>query len=109
MKFAYTTACIPDIRILDIKVAVLLMMDLVAVAATQTSGYCHYTKKLTAQVPDRTAKERGDDMVRLANASALLAPLAQFACPSWPPLEILFALLCATGIGMQVRRWAEMW
>ena len=41
MKFAYTAACISDIRILDIKVAVLLMMDLVAVAATQTSGYCH--------------------------------------------------------------------
>ena len=48
MKFVYTAACISDIRILDIKVAVLLMMDLVAVAATQTSGYCRYTEKLTA-------------------------------------------------------------
>ena len=95
MKFVYTAACISDIRILDIKVAVLLMMNLVAVATTQTSGYCHYTKKLTAQVPDRTAKERGDDMVRLANASALFPPLAHLACPSCPPSrDIVGATLC---------------
>ena len=52
MKFAYTAACISDIRILDIKVADVLMMNLVAVATTQTSGYCHYTENLTAQVLD---------------------------------------------------------
>ena len=34
MKFVYTTACISDIRILDIKVADVLMMNLVAVATT---------------------------------------------------------------------------
>ena len=67
MKFVYTAAWISDIRILDIKVAVLLMLSLVAVATTQTTGYCHYTKKLTAQVPDRTAKERGDVLVRSKN------------------------------------------
>ena len=82
MKFAYTAACISDIRILDIKVAVLLMMDLVAVAATQTSGYCHCTKKLTAQVPDRAAKERGDVLVRLANARALSPPHTPNVCSS---------------------------
>ena len=83
MKFVYTTAWISDIRILDIKVADVLMMNLVAVATTQTSGYCHYTKKLTAQVPDRTAKERGDDMVRLANARSLFPHLAPNVCSSW--------------------------
>ena len=82
MKFVYTAAWISDIGILDTKVTVLLVMDLVAVATTQTSGYCHYTKKLTAQVPDRTAKERGDDMVRLANARSLFPPRAPNVCSS---------------------------
>ena len=50
MKFVYTAAWISDTRILDIKVAVLLVMDLVAVATTQTSGYCRYTKTLTTNV-----------------------------------------------------------
>ena len=68
MKFLYTTAWISDIRILDIKVAVMLVMDLVAVAAIQPSGYCRYIEKLTAHDPDRMLKERGDDLVRLANA-----------------------------------------
>ena len=100
MKFVYTAACISDIRILDIKVAVLLMMDLVAVAATQTSGYCHYTKKLTAQVPDMAAKERGDDMVRLANARSLFPPLAPNVCSSWFASRDMIAQLCATGVGL---------
>ena len=84
MKFVYTAAWISDIRILDIKVADVLMMDLVAVAITQTSGYCHYTKKLTAQVPDTTAKERGDVLVRLANARARSPPQSPNVCSSWP-------------------------
>ena len=100
MKFAYTAACISDIRILDIKVAVLLMMDLVAVAATQISGYCHYTAKLTAHVPDRTAQERGDDMVRLANARSLFPPLAPNVCSSWCASRDMIVQLCATGVGL---------
>ena len=100
MKFAYTAACISDIRILDIKVAVLLMMNLVAVATTQTSGYCHYTEKLTAQVPDRTAKERGDDMVRLANARSRFPPLAPNVCSSWSASRDMIVQLCATGVGL---------
>ena len=100
MKFVYTAACICDIRILDIKVAVLLMMDLVAVAATQTSGYCRCTEKLTSEDPDRTAKERGDDLVRLANARALFPPLAPNVCFSWCASHEMVAQLCATGIGL---------
>ena len=100
MKFVYTAAWISDIRILDIKVADVLMMNLVAVATTQTSGYCHYTEKLTAQVPDRTAKERGDDMVRLANARSLFPPLAPNVCSSWFASRDMIAQLCATGVGL---------
>ena len=39
-------------------------MDLVAVAATQTSGYGRYYDGRTAHDPDRIAKERGEDFVR---------------------------------------------
>ena len=96
----YTAAWISDIRILDIKVADVLMMNLVAVATTQTSGYCHYTKKLTAQVLDRAAKERGDDMVWLANARSLFPPLAPNVCSSWSASRKMIAQLCATGVGL---------
>ena len=100
MKFVYTAAWISDIRILDIKVADVLMMDLVAVAATQTSGYCRSIEKLTSEDPDRTAKERGDDLVRLANARALFPPLAPNVCSSWSASLDMIAQLCATGVGL---------
>ena len=100
MKFVYTAAWISDIRILDIKVADVLMMDLVAVAATQTSGYCRCTEKLTSEDPDRTAKERGDDLVRLANARSLFPPLAPNVCSSWFASRDMIAQLCATGVGL---------
>ena len=45
MKFVYAAAWMSDIGILDTKVVVLLVMDLVAVATTQPSGYCRFTKK----------------------------------------------------------------
>ena len=106
IQYNLTRLCLGSFR--QEKMLPPLMMKMAVAAAPPPSGYIRYHDGRTAQGPNKTAKVRGDDMVRLANASALLAPLAQFACPSWPPLEISFALLCATGIGMQVRRWAEI-
>jgi len=71
------------------------MMKMAVAAAPPPSGYIRYHDGRTAQGPNKTAKVRGDDMVRLANASALLAPLAQFACPSCPSSrDIVGVALC---------------
>jgi hypothetical protein len=75
--------------------AVPLMMSMAAATATPPSGFgcCHDGK--AAQDAGRTAKERGDDLVRRANASALFPPLAHFACPSCPSSrDIVGAALC---------------
>ena len=58
------------------------MMNLVAVATSTLSGYGRYDDGSTAHIPDRFAKERGDDMVWLANARALFPPLAPNVCSS---------------------------
>ena len=73
----------------------LLLTKMVAAAAPPPSGYSHYYDEKTAQVPNKLPKVRGDDLLRLANARALFPPLAHFACPSCPLLEISLALFFA--------------
>ena len=63
---------------------VLLMMSMAAATATPPSGFSCCNAGIADRGPDTTAKDRWDGLVRRANASALLPPLAHFACPLLP-------------------------
>ena len=76
------------------------MMKMTVAAAPPPSGYIRYHDGRTAQGPNKTAKVRGDDMVRLANARALFPHLAPNVCSSWFASHEMVAQLCATGIGL---------
>ena len=84
-----------------------LMMKMPVATATPTSGYSRCHDGTTFEAACGHAKERRDDLVRRANANALLPPLAHFACPSCPPSrDIVGAALCCRS-GLWVRAWGE--
>jgi len=84
------------------------MMKMPVATATPTSGYSRCHDGTTFEAACGHAKERRDDLVRRANASALLPPLAHFACPSCPPSrDIVGAALCCRS-GPQVWMWGEL-
>ena len=83
------------------------MMKTAAATAPPPSGFSCCHGGIPSQGPDTTAKDRWDGLVRRANASALLPPLAHLACPLLPrSRDIVGAALCCRS-GPQVWVWGE--
>ena len=90
------------------KMAVPMMMSMAAATATPPSGFSCCNDGIADRGPDTTAKDRWDGLVRRANASALLPPLAHLACPLLPrSRDIVGAALCHRS-ALWVRAWGEV-
>ena len=98
IQYNLTQLCLGSFR--QEKMLPPLMMKMAVAAAPPPSGFSRCHDGQADQVPCATAKVRGGDMVRLANASALLPLLAHFVCPSCPSSRDIVgaALCCRSGL-----------